>query len=122
MESLNILSDFDKLSSQAKKPYEEINKLYDRLTVELEHYAKLGVEINETQEEICERLEFAKDELVSFALDLNIHGASDVKDLLNFWYKLAILEKAEQDILMSDQLILPVHSYFNAPIQMISQL
>jgi len=55
-------------------------------------------------------------------MDLNIHGISDVKDLLNFWYKLAVLEKAEQDILMPDQLILPVHSYFNAPIQMVSHL
>jgi len=122
MESLNILSDFDKLSSQTNKRYEEINKLYDRLTVELEHYAKLGVEINETQEEICERLELARETLVTFAMDLNIHGISDVKDLLNFWYKLAVLEKAEQDILMPDQLILPVHSYFNAPIQMVSHL
>jgi len=94
MQSLNILSDFDKLSLQTHKRFEEINTLYDRLTVELEHYAKLGVEINETQEEICERLEFARDELVSFALDLDIHGISDVKDLLNFWYKLAVLERA----------------------------
>lgn len=121
MHSLNILSDFDKLSTKANKRFEDINTLYDRLTVELEHYAKLGVEINETQEEICERLEFARDELVSFALDMNIDGISDVKDLLNFWYKLAVVEKAERDILMSDQLILPVHSYFNAPVEMMSQ-
>ena len=121
MESLNILSDFDKLSSQTNKRYEEINKLYDRLTVELEHYAKLGVEINETQEEICERLELAREALVSFAMDLNIDGISDVKDLLNFWYKLAVLEKAEHDIVMADQLIIPVHSYFNAPVELMSQ-
>lgn len=121
MQSLNILSDFDKFTLQRNKRFEDINSLYDRLTVELEHYAKLGVEINETQEEICERLEFARDELVSYALDLNIDGISDVKDLLNFWYKLAVLEKAEQDIVMADQLIIPVHSYFNAPVEMMSQ-
>jgi len=121
MQSLNILSDFDKFTLQTNKRFEDINSLYDRLTVELEQYAKLGVEINETQEEICERLELARDELVSYALNLNIDGISDVKDLLNFWYKLAVVEKAERDILMADQLIIPVHSYFNAPVEMMSQ-
>jgi len=52
---------------------------------------------------------------------MNIDDISHVKDLMNFWYKLAVVEKAEQDVLMSDQLIIPVHSYLNAPVELMSQ-
>jgi hypothetical protein len=120
MQVLDVLLEFEKLSSLEDKRFEEINTLYDKLTVELENYAKLGVEINEIQEEIYERLEAARDELISFALNLDISSLSDVRNLLNFWYKLAILEKAKQDILIPDQLVIPVRSYFNKSLRMVS--
>ena len=113
MQSLNILSDFNKLSLKAVKNFDEIDHLYDKISEELEQYALMDCATLTNHENNFVRLEIARERLISFVIECDIDGLPDVQNLLNFWYKTAILEKSDQDILITDNLVIAAHKYIS---------
>ena len=94
--------------------FRELNNLYDLISRKLECSAHADVETEQKQEQEYLRLHLAKERLVSFALSLQIEGLEDVKDKLDFWYKIAISEMCEDDLSLTDHFIVSIHEYLAA--------
>jgi hypothetical protein len=95
------------------KSFREINIAYDKISDELERLAKKDGEIEERQQEYYASLLLAQDRLISFALDLEIQELEDVKNKLNFWHKITVLEKSESDLLVTDRFVISIYEYFS---------
>jgi len=113
MRSLKILSDFNQLSYREEKNFHDIDSLYDEVSIELERLATFEDEMKSLGDDQYIQLQIARERLISLALDLDIHGLADIKNLLRFWHKIAVLETAKQDLLMTDHLIIAIHDYFS---------
>ena len=102
------------LLSSSIKSFREINDIYDKISNELEDLSRLDPESEQMQKENYARLSTQQDRLVLLALNLEIKGLKDVKDKLKFWYKIAVSERAEDDLLKTDYFVMSICHYFSA--------
>lgn len=113
--SRRLLSDVEAVvqASSDSKSIQEIDKLYDKISSSLKEFAKLETASEESLAEDYRRLMDAKDRLVAFALNQNIQGLKDVKNILSFWYKITITEQTEDDLSSTDHLVIPVYKFLS---------
>jgi len=93
--------------------YSEIDELYDKVSVELEHFANLKIETKEREIEYL-RLNMIREGLIQSALSLDIEQLEDIRDRLKLWYKIVVSESTEDDLLVSDQFIISIHKYLSS--------
>lgn len=95
------------------KSHREIDAFYDQVSVELEHFANMKLETKENEIDYL-RLHMVREGLVQTALKLEIKELEDIRNRLKLWYKIVVSESTEDDLLVTDQLIIDIHKYLSS--------
>jgi len=112
IEAVDFLLDSNPRSKSFREIDNLIDNLYDLISKKLQILAN-AVEIEQKEERDYESLQVAKERLVSLALGLPVTGLQDVKNKLNFWYKMAVSETSEDDLSQTDHLIISIQEFLS---------
>jgi len=112
IEAVDFLVDSNPRSKSLHGIDNLIDNLYDVISKKLQISAN-AVEIEQKEERDYESLLLARERLVSLALGLPVTGLQDVKNKLNFWYKMAVSEISADDLSQADHLIISVQEFLS---------
>jgi|GEM_PF-2610719 len=94
---------------------EEINQVYDLVSIQLKKCAEVEESESDT---FCEdkynSLLDIQDFLVSLASKVIINDINDAKALLDFWVKVAVSERSRNDLLPTDDMVISIHNYLKS--------
>jgi hypothetical protein len=100
-------------TAEDHKSYNAINNFYGQVSVELKRFANMKVQTKENEIDYL-RLHMIRETLIQSAQNLEIHQLEDIRDKLQFWYKIVVSESTEDDLDVTDQFIIAIHKYLSS--------